>query len=798
MMACEANTMRKDMNKRLGMTLATEICATALLALHLPFAEAGASEAPQIPSLDWEARSDWTNVKTPQTWHGTKAVGDGVADDTSAIQLAIGAAAVKGGTVYLPPGTYRITDTLLLGTLRQDSEARPQGFSLIGCGRMTVVRWDGPDDAPMLRLLGLLQSRIVGIEFDAAGKASACLDMGGPAFQSHNLFRHCAFRGASFAAIDSGRRKMNTACTEQRIENCLFEKCGIGVALLDFNDYDCMIAGCEFRDCGVGIKTFKGNFYCRDTHFEGNTTSDFVVCSEHTSTIRRCTSRDSFRFLVQENPNNSTVMQDCHVAGWKARDGAVRQNIVPALMFDCVFEDSAKAGPAIVFAHTESEAWSGSNLADEPFKLISANCAFDGIRGERQSYDFSAPSRWPASGLTPDTSFLKTRAICAVRTAEPHTACIPGKIFDVKRDFGAKGGEADDTAAFRAAIAAAKAHGRGAMVYLPHGHYTVTETLELDGDDWFFGGSGTATSLSWYGGQDGVPLHVASPKSLGVIDIEIIRHGGRRDGRDILHTGGRGDSFTLYDNVRVHGWLIREADKRGILFQGLGKGDVVHSLATYGNMTYDNCAAATVLVDAHYEGTQRVKGANPDRSGITAYQFALLEICDPCLWVSENNSLVMTDFYNEQCTTLYRFEGASAFPKGRISLGSIKVEARPRIVSGWQGTIVLGTPQYYKNTLNGVSVWETDSRASVDYLELGGYYFVHTLKWPEDGTFRAEFVGTGGSPANVEGAADFRRRMNSPDPSAPGLKARALSFLEDMRRVGALDLELNFPNVTTH
>lgn len=753
--------------------------------------------APEIPVLDWEVRSDWTSVKSPQTWHGTKAVGDGVADDTSAIQLAIGAAAAKGGTVYLPPGTYRITDTILLGTLLQDSGSRPQGFSLIGCGRKSVIRWDGLDGAPMFRLLGLLQSRIVGVEFDAAGKARSCLDMGGPAFQSHNLFRHCAFRRARFAAVDSGRRKMQTACTEQRIENCLFDKCGIGVALLDFNDYDCMIAGCEFRDCGVGVKTFKGNFYCRDTHFERSGTADFVICSEHTSTMRRCTSRDSFRFLVQENPNCSTVMQDCHVAGWKAMDGAVRQNIVPALMFDCTFENTAKAGPAVVFAHTESEKWSGSNLKDEPFKVISANCSFGDPLEGAQLYDFSAPSRWPTSGLTPDTSFLKTRAVCAVRTTEPRTACMPGKIFDVKRDFGAKGGEADDTAAFRAAIAAAKAHGRGAMVYLPHGHYTVTETLELDGDDWYFGGSGTATRLSWYGAQDGAPLHVKSPKSVGVIDVAIQRQSGRRDGRDILHTGGLGGSFTLYDNVFVHGWLVREAEKRGVLFQGLGKGDAVHSVATYGNMTYDNCAAAMILVDAHYEGCQRVKGANPDRSGLTAYQFVLLEICDPCLWVSENNSFVMTDFYNEQCTTLYRFEGSPEFPKGRISLGSIKVEDRPRIVSGYQGTIALGTPQYYKNTLNGVSVWETNAGSSVDYLELGGYYFVHSLKWPEDGTFRAEFVGTGGKPAKGESVDDFRRRMNSPNPSDPGLKGRAVALLEDMRRVGALDLKLNFPNITS-
>ena len=55
------------------------------------------------------------------------ARGDGTADDTAAIQAAIDAA--NGGTVYLPPGTYRITSpinitvtgTVLIGAARNKS-----------------------------------------------------------------------------------------------------------------------------------------------------------------------------------------------------------------------------------------------------------------------------------------------------------------------------------------------------------------------------------------------------------------------------------------------------------------------------------------------------------------------------------------------------------------------------------------------------------------------------------------------------------------------------------------------------
>jgi len=47
------------------------------------------------------------NVKDP---YG--AIGDGVVDDTAAIQRAIDAAAAGGGVVFFPPGTYKITSTL--------------------------------------------------------------------------------------------------------------------------------------------------------------------------------------------------------------------------------------------------------------------------------------------------------------------------------------------------------------------------------------------------------------------------------------------------------------------------------------------------------------------------------------------------------------------------------------------------------------------------------------------------------------------------------------------------------------
>lgn len=60
------------------------------------------------------------------------AVGDGVTDDTSSIQAAIDAAAADGGprAVFLPNGTYKITDTLVL---KRDS------CTLFGAGQVSEI-----------------------------------------------------------------------------------------------------------------------------------------------------------------------------------------------------------------------------------------------------------------------------------------------------------------------------------------------------------------------------------------------------------------------------------------------------------------------------------------------------------------------------------------------------------------------------------------------------------------------------------------------------------------------------------
>ncbi len=302
------------------------IGVTALLS-GLPASAA----APQIPSLQWEERSDWINVKTDIA---PPAVGDGKADDTGAIQNAFNSLR-DGSVLYFPPGTYRITAPL---SLKNSNRARWIGGLIVGNGRDTRFVWDGPAGGAMFILNGIAYSRFIGFELDGRGKAGVGFHyQSTQGFQTEVTHRHLAFRGFTNSAVLEHHPDSGHALAETTFENCLFEDCERGVAFLQFNDYDFTFDGCEFRRCGVPIDCAHGNFYIRNCHFEDSRVVDIRDHSEHCSSIRRSTSTRSQAFVLRTSSVAPLTIQDCHVDGWKNPDGAILLSRPPVLLFDCRF-----------------------------------------------------------------------------------------------------------------------------------------------------------------------------------------------------------------------------------------------------------------------------------------------------------------------------------------------------------------------------------------------------------------------------------------------------------------------------
>ena len=97
------------------------VALTSLL-IALVAASSSSSENPKLPAL-----KTFEDIATQRPWSDVRAFGakgDGVADDTAAIQAAINFAGKRHSVVYFPPGSYKISSRLRL----------PPNVSLQGVG----------------------------------------------------------------------------------------------------------------------------------------------------------------------------------------------------------------------------------------------------------------------------------------------------------------------------------------------------------------------------------------------------------------------------------------------------------------------------------------------------------------------------------------------------------------------------------------------------------------------------------------------------------------------------------------
>ena len=502
-------------------------------------ASAAALAAPlDIPRLDWQPGSDWINVKIDVS---PPAVGDGRADDTAPLQAALDRG-VKGKTTYLPPGTYRITQTLVF-------HGEETGAAVIGHGRDTRLVWDGPAGGRMFWSDGVAYCRYIGLVWDGRGKAAVGFDHASrKRFETEVLHEHEAFYDFTDYGIRVGSPQ-TMASAEILYHNCLFQNCGTALGFLTFNDYDNTIDGCEFRDCGRGVVASKSNFYARNSHFEHSREADFVVGAEHGCSIRRCTSVGSKQFIRETGTVATLPVQDCHVADWTDPEGAVQLNGRPVLIFDCVFTH-ALSNRIPVRALNAAQKVLLSNNRPEPARQL--------VRGIPPQKLYVIPPGQLSGVVTSATQHF-------LRESVP----IPGKLFDAVRDFGAKGdGRTDDSAALQAAINAARQQGHGAVAYFPGKRFVVSRSLSVTGSNYTVGGSGFNCGLVWRG-ESGKPFIVVSDVHDVTLANFMVGHhdlGRMNHGDDILVCSSAGEPCRLVlDGVYAYGMYQKARTRMGFI-----------------------------------------------------------------------------------------------------------------------------------------------------------------------------------------------------------------------------------------
>ena len=738
----------------------------------------------QIPSLRWQERSDWINVKTK-----FGATGDGKADDTTAIQKALDKIQ-DGSTLYLSSGTYRITATL---SLRNPNGGRWQGGAIIGCGRDTKLVWDGEAGGTMLLINGVALSRFVGFELDGRRKAAVGFRYKSTqGFQTEVTHRDLAFRGFTDAGVLDQHTNEEVALAETTFENCLFEDNERGVTFLWFNDYDFTFDGCEFRNNGVAIICSRGNFYVRNCHFEGSRDMDIYDNSEHSSSIRRSTSSGSKTFVFKESTVAPLTIQDCHVDGWKNPEGAViLSSRPPVTIFDCVFttppKDAQDAGIPPIRAHSDGQ------------RLVFSDNRVEGAHGLLHIATRPAPYNVPAG-------VRKGVIRSAKQSFLQDTARIPQRVFDAKVDFAAKGdGTAADTDAIQKTIAAARAHGKDAIAYLPTGSYVVTRPLSITGRDYFVGGSGWSTWLIWKGAEGGTMVEVRDPQQVTLENISIGTHdaGVMNNDIDIHQTGSAKPSRMTYDGVYAFGIYQKQPLRKGLRFTGLTDKDVVVMQHVQGNLRFINSARATVLANVSYEGSVVVEGKDKVRGGLLGFQTRLATIVTHGLYLRDNHSIVMSDFYTEQAENGYLLEGAPDDPPGRATIAGAKLDyaasddpakAIPLDIRNYHGQIFFGPYQFYQSPK--IMRLKQQGTSPVELFLIGSTWYGASPDFqlgPATKLFVVgnESFGIEADIASVSDQAPDQGTVTGPD-LVPLSRA-----LDDLRRLGEADQRLNHPPTDT-
>jgi len=733
------------------------LASITLLALSASFSEA--AELPKLPQLNWEQRSDWLNVKD------LGAKGDGVADDTAAIQSAydeMGATGTKR-VVYFPPGRYRITSTL---TITGDTS----GIYIVGHGRDTILEWDGEAGGSMYWSNGVHRTRYEGLTYDGKGKAGIGSEHRSMMrYETHIIYENCAFMNLEYG-IAVSKNKREKASAEFWYKNCLFLNNKTAVLFGEYNDYDNLFLGCYFADNDIAIHSRRGHTHIWNCNFYRSRRSDVVVSNpQHPGSLRWCTSEGSNRFLEvgDKGRHQAFTIQDCRISSWKNPEGALRlATRGPTLIWDTVFLNPPNDTPPIVLA----------NPASTKQELLVSNNQSSGTTALVEKGVNSVVTEIPTGKVAP---LLGEKGMVFFR----ETAALPGKVLDARKDFGAAGdGKNDDTQALQNLINAAREAGGGAIAYMPTGKYLVSRTLDISGADYYIGGSGLRSQLIWKGESDGVMMAVKDPKRI------TIEHLGFTNGAEtvstIRQTGSEAEASIYYNGLYVSGIFDSSP---GLELINLPTGAKVHIGQLSGGIRIADSAQATVLTAIHY-GQAIIEGDKLPKTGFVGFLFHNDAKSAYALTVRDNQDVVIADLYNEQNTRFLLAEGGKRAGAGHISIGGSKIGVEdPQVITinNYEGRIWIGAGFF--NEPSPVTIFQTGTRP-VSLLLFGSSFWQNAPLFETTSSFTLSQVGC------MLIANDY---PNYGEQSLPQLLNEdtmrlAADSLDDFRRLGEINLKMNF------
>lgn len=717
-----------------------------------------------IPELTWSERSDWINVKTDIS---PKAHGDGKHDDTAAIQAALDRIGPHPGdlkVVYLPAGEYRITKTLQL--------RKRNGGMFIGDGRQTRIVWDGKTGGRMFWSNGVARQTYMGIVWDGANKAGTGIDHDSKSlYETRVLHEHMEFRNFLSAGIRVGREQQ-MASAEMLFSNLKFSNNKHGALFLSWNDYNNIFDGCYFVDNEYGIRAEKGNVVVRNSRFERSRRSDLFL-STHSHSIRRVVSSGSHSFIrtVRGPISNGIIkIEDCLIENWTSPEGAVITELRgPVTVFDTTFSNPPGKAPPIKLHNPRY-----MNQIAILSNVVSNGTSSIIDSGPNGIIHRVAPDRHHPPLVTPSQYFLRSKL------------ALPTNILDVKTDCGATGdGHRNDTGAIQDCFDRALKQKSPTTVYFPSGTYKITKTLEThEGARYQIDGTGWHSRIVFSGQPGNTALHIHNPQGLRVAHLAI---GGPPGTTTLLQTGTR-PGRVHYHNV--FGYHDSETRDTRIVFDNLPHGSIVTTGHIDGRLTISNSSEATILIGMAISVQITVEGDTP-QSGFLGILSRVSALEAFPLIVRNNQSITMTDWYNEQTRHLVLAEG-SGKGFGIIALDHSQAATTDRMLSNvnrYRGILAHFGGMFGRAASDEERLISARNPEDIAVL-LAGNTFWHKPPHINPMQTKARLLGNS---LNRKAWGPFSVVKNTPEQNNDSNISRVL---DAFRKLGHFDLALNYDPVS--